>query len=339
MKKLTKWGIVLAVITIVEASIFGHYNSLLSDGGSTTTAQDTTQTDADPMLTLKNMNTLGPNQLVDITGDHSQIAYIDSQNVLHVRTFQSSKDVYTLPLLIKPVFLRWATDDVLIIGTEVDNGNTKNLRLSTISMTSGPNAQPRLIHEFDGVYPTANFMQVAESAATNDVYVLIGDEYSTVLYHFDTMSDLNEVSLGGRYVSNVGVTTTTDILYFQDHAEGTPNVLFYQSPNAPQLITRNAVLLKVIGNALYYGTLNQSGLVTSIVKYQSGNSTTALTLDTPADPKKIFMADNNDVFVVSDDSYEDLETKKSFPIPSGAQTLIQDNSLFILQPGMLSVQT
>lgn len=332
MKRLTKIGVVLASITAIEIAVFQHYNTLLNTKPAVAADAQTSHT-APTGIDVTGFKPFLNNSFLAVSDDHSRFAYIDSQSVLRVEDISTHKEIYSLQLLIKPVYLQWVNDDMLFIGTEVDNGGTKDLRLSTIDISSGT---LRLIQSFAGFSPDSTFKQISFSSYTNDVYVLIGNQYNSALYHFDTNGNINRVYLGGRYVSNIGVTSTTGELYFQDFAEGTKNVLVNSSSEI-HLIQRNAILLRVSGNVLYYGVLNSDGMVTSVAKYQNQTSTTVVTLPTPVDPSKILLTDDDEVVVLSDSAYTNLNDNQTVSLPAGAETLVKDNCLFIIRPNKVSV--
>jgi hypothetical protein len=332
LRRLTKIGIVLASITAVEIAVFQHYNSLLNTKPAVAADTDTKHA-ASTGIDVTGFKPFLDNRFLTVSNDHSRFAYIDSHNVLRVEDISTHKEIYSLQLLIKPVYLRWVNDDMLFIGTEIDNGGTKDLRLSTLDITSGT---LRLIQSFAGFAPDSTFKQISFSSYTNDVYVLIGNQYNSALYHFDTNGTVNRVYLGGRYVSNVGVTSTTGELYFQDFAEGTKNVLINTNSEV-HLIQRNAILLRVSRNVLYYGVLNSNGMVTSVAKYQNQSSTTVATLPTPVDPSKILLTEDDEVVVLSDSAYKNLNSNQTVSLPAGAETLVKDNCLFIIRPNKVSI--
>ncbi|MCF8567204.1 hypothetical protein LLE49_21010 [Alicyclobacillus tolerans] len=332
MKKWTRYVLALAVITGAELGVFGHYNGILASK-----KQSIQQQVQQPVVTNKLTGvSLLNSQEIAVSSDGTMFAYIDPKNVLHVRDVSTNKDIYTLQLNFTPLFISWIRNGSLFIGTEALNGGLKDLRLSTITISTN---NVRLIKDFAGFSPTATFQKVTYSQYTNDVYVLIADHSSSDLYHFDTNGNMSQVSLGGRYVSNIGVTSTTGLLFFQDFAAGTPNVLDYKNGQT-NLIQRDSTLLRVLDNTLYYGMLNSSNMVTAVYKYTDGGTPQqVVTLSQPVQPNQIYIAQDGHVLLCTTSSYTDLTTNKTVNYPSGSQILISSNALFdVTQSGTVTIK-
>lgn len=371
MKRLVKNLIYLGVITAVEVGLFAHYNQLLSVAKTATVAVSAPPVQQQKPNTLANINPLQPN-LVAISNDGQRLAYVTPSNKLLAVDVSTGKTLYSLQLQMKPVYLSWIRNDSLFIGTEVPDGNLQDLRLSTITLSTG---QLRLIHVFVGYATDATFRNVTFSPYTNDVYILIASSVASVMYHYDTNGNLTHVHLGGRYVTHAAATSTSAIVYFQDFALGTPNVLMRDHLGNVIVLQRNAALLRVIGNTLYYGKLDSQGNVTQVVSYKApavlgnpavngaangsasnvgggtsasasstvsgspssggtgtGTVITMATLPTPVPPSQVYVTDTHDVLVVSSTGIENLTTKQHITVPSGAQSVERSNSLLFLSP-------
>lgn len=262
MRRLVKNLIYLGIITAVEIGVFAHYNHLLSaakSGAVTATAKPVEE----KPTSLSGIQPLQQN-LVAVSDDGQRLAYVTKDKKLVAIDVSTGKTLYSLQLLMKPVYLGWIRNDSLFIGTEVPDGSLKDLRLSTITLSSG---KLRLIHVFAGFAADATFRNVTFSAYTNDVYCLIASKSASVMYHYDTNGNLNHVDLGGRYVTNADTTATSNIVYFQDFALGTPNMLMRDNQGKITVLQRNAALIRVVGNTVYYGLLDQQGNVTQVDSY------------------------------------------------------------------------
>ena len=265
MKRLTKNLIYLGVITAVEVGVFAHYNQLLSIAKNTPVAavSATAKPVQEKPTTLSGIHPLQPN-LMAVSSDGQRFAYVDQNDKLIAIDVATGKTLYSLQLLMKPAYLSWIRNDSLFIGTTVPDGNLQDLRLSTLTLSSG---QLRLIHVFAGYAPSATFRNVTFSPYTNDVYVLIASQSASVMYHYDTNGNLNHVHLGGRFVTHAAATATTAIVYFQDFDLGTPNLLMLDTAGNITVLQRNAAVLRVIGNTLYFGKLDSQGNVTEVDRY------------------------------------------------------------------------
>lgn len=328
MRKRTKIGLVLGAVTILEMGVFGYYNQFL--GGSHDSGGQS------PAVSLISIGKIAlpssSNPLMTISDDKQVFAYIDASNVLRTEDLILHTQLLHLQLDFHPVYLAWIGDQSLFIGTEYINGGIKALRLSTIDAQSG---QARLIHEFDGLTPDSTFRQIAYSKYTNDVYVLIGNHVSSVLYHFDTNGNMNAVDVGGRFLSNIGLSQTGDVLFFQDFAEGTPNLLKEDSSGNIQLIERNGILLRVIRNTLYFGHLNTQGDVVTVQSYGGGKLRTVATLSVPTTPDDVYVDSSGRVYLLSPSGILDGKGNKIISVSTEGTISTVGNAFFMLSSGSL----
>jgi sugar lactone lactonase YvrE len=116
-----------------------------------------------------------------------------------------------------------------------------------------------------------------------------------VLYHFDTNGKLTTVDLGGRFIKNIAVTQTGDTLYFEDYAQGSYNVGKLSSNGQLQILHRNCALVGVVGNTLYFGSIDSSGLVTRVYKNERGGPVLVKTFQTPVRSEDIMISQNGQV--------------------------------------------
>jgi len=365
MKRLTKNLMLLGVITVIEAGVFSHYNHLLSAAAAETGITATAPPADTKPETLPNIHLLSDN-LIAVSDDGQRLVYVDKNLVLHTVDFATGKTLYTLQLRFQPIYLRWIRDDSLFIGTQAVNGSLIDLRLSTITLSSG---KVRLIHVFSGFSTDATFRNVTFSPYTNDVYILIDGKSSSVMYHYDTNGNLNQVDVGGRVVTKAASTPTGNTVYFQDFAQNQPNFLMRDNAGTVTVLQRDAVLLRLIGTTAYYGKLDSQGNVTEIDTYTSstdngqgnssgntvGTSTTAssgntnkstelattstalqskvlMRLSTPTPPNQIYMTNNAEVVVAAPAGVMNLTTKRKPNIPSGSQAIIHSNGLLFVAP-------
>lgn len=275
----------LAVITAAQIYTFHHYNSILSgDTGSVSVPHQTTQTVAIADQLLKKY------PLCAVSEDGTMAAYVDNKNQVNIYDLTANKVVSTTPEDYPVQYLKWIEDDDVFVG-EIESPGT--LPLYTVD-ASGTGTQ-RLVYTFSELGATDTFKAIAYTLSTNDTYVLIGSDYGSVVYHFDTNNNLTDVDLGGRIIKNIAVTTTGDVLYFEDFAEGTFNLLSY-SNGTTELLYRDTALICVVDNTLYYGSLNSNGYVTAVYRYNaSGQPTLMKTLKTPTLASQISVSDDGTV--------------------------------------------
>ena len=309
------------LVTIGEWALFSHYDALVS--GREVVQPSTVQ--PKPMETLKGIYVQNDNpKLVALSDDGQLLAYVDPQNVLRAVDTTTGKEVFSKVLNHQATIIDWIGDDSLFVGTQIDEGATKTLVLNTIDVSTG---DVRVIQEFQGFSQDANFQAITYSPYTNDVYVLITGDTSSVMYHFDTNGNMSEVNLGGRYVTNAAVTQTNDTLFFQDQDEGIDNVLKCDNQGNIQLLHSNSRILRVLNDTLFLSVLDNNGNVVRIDEEHDGVISKFLTLANPAPPDKVFIDDEGHVIVVSGNAYTDERTNKTTPLPQYNNLVISDNAM------------
>lgn len=277
----------LVVVTAAQIYTFNHYNSILSgDSGSVSPPHQTQQT-----ITIAD-NLLKVYPLCAISEDGTMAAYVDSKNQVNIFDLSTNKLVSTTAENYPVQYIKWIEDDNVFVGVIQSPGT---LVLRTVD-ASGTGMQ-RDVYTFSELGATDVFKAIAYTLSTNDTYVLIGSDYGSLVYHFDTNNNLTTIDLGGRIIKNIAVTTTGDVLYFEDFADGTFNLLSYTS-GTTNLLYRNAALISVLDNTLYYGTLDSNGYVTAVYRYNStGQPTLIKTLSVPTLASKISVSDDGTVTV------------------------------------------
>lgn len=359
MKRLTRNLIYLGLITTIEVGVFQHYNNLLV-AASRATATTALNTAVQPTV-LRNIQVL-QNNLAAVSDTGQSFAYVDPHEMLHVVDLQTGQEIYHLQLLYQPVYLSWIRNDSLFIGTTAPDGQLQDLRLSTISLLgggsltnttgSGSNSQTtssanatsgsatansaaansvRLLHVFTGYGTNATFKQIAFSPYTNDVYILIASSSASVVYHYGTNGNLEHIHLGGRYVTDVAMTRTAGVMYFQDLSSGTPNVWLFSRINGPSLVQRNAVIVRVLGNDLYYGSVDGNGNVTAVYRDVNGKPSLVTSLTTPLSQQDVFVNDQGQVVTVNNGEKANVSTGETTSL-NGAQVVRRENALIFLSP-------
>ncbi|MCL6598084.1 MAG: hypothetical protein K6T81_05025 [Alicyclobacillus macrosporangiidus] len=302
----------VAVVTAVQVGTFYHYNAILA-GAQPSAENRTAQAPSRPNDTAKQqlakLKQLHPTLAVSDDGRYA--AYADDGHQVHVVELGKPNEVASVQMKAPVVYLKWVQDSALFVGEKFDAGSDHRLALATIDVST---QTVRLIQTFSHLYATTTFKDIEFSDTTNDIYVLIGNSQSDQVYHFNIMSEMSEVPLGGRRIDRIAVSATTNDLYVQDFAEGTHNVLVYNKYGLT-LIRRNAALLRAVDNDLYYAALNDSGEATAVYRYSppttsartgnatagtsSGTGTSSLvkTLDAPVDPAALQVSDDGAISV------------------------------------------
>jgi len=289
--------IFVGVMTSLQVLFLSHYNHLLHVATSPI-SQGTKNTVGAAEVPTTELNTQlkqlsGRYQPLAVSHNTQFVAYMTSSNQLIVKNLSNQSVVATVQLKAPVVYLGWIRNDSVFVGEKFSVGNDNRLTLATIDVGT---QSVRIVHTYSWLGADVIFKKITYSPYTNDVYVLIGNSTSTTLYHYDTMGSSEILSLGGRYVENVAVGQLKDLLYFQDYASGTRNVLVYQN-GTTSLVHLNSVIIGVVGNNMYYGTLNSAGLVTAVYKYVNGSSVTVASYNSPIDVSTIAVSDTGKVTV------------------------------------------
>ena len=141
--------------------------------------------------------------------------------------------------------------------------------------------------------PDARITKVTYSTETNDIFVLIEAGGVSEVYHVGTMETVQPVTVPPGYIKNIAMTETGDNLYLEINQGGQWNVVrLYQTSQTSsytpefqmnwQLVKSNAALIGVVGNTLYYGTVNANGLVTAVYRQTSDGDALVKQLSQPA---------------------------------------------------------
>lgn len=191
------------------------------------------------------------------------VAYVDAQNVLHIENLTTQKSLSTVSNSYPVDYIEWIGNDSVFVDEKQSGGA---LLLERVDANTG---SKQMIHTFSGLLSSDDIVKIAYSTETNDTYVLVGNPNNTVVYHFDTNGNINSVNLGGRYIKNVAVSETGDTLYFEDYAAGSFNIGELPLNGQVNIMYRDRALVGVVGNTVYLGTINSSGLVTAVYTDQS----------------------------------------------------------------------
>jgi hypothetical protein len=264
-----KIALFLVLVTGAQVYAFHHYNSILT--GSIHVKTNVEQPVKPPSIdTQKEIASLTKQYPVSAASeDNTSFAYVDNQNVLYIKDLVHNTILATVNNTYPVQYLEWIGNESVFVGEQESPGV---LELKTVDANSGTE---RVIHTFSGLSAADSFKKIAYTVLTNDVYILIGSDTSSVVYHYDTNSNLNVIYLGGRYIKNIEVSQTGNQLYFEDYVSGSFNVLV-RSQGSVHLISRNSALISVADNTLYYGSVDQNGLVTAVYKYDDSTGTGVL---------------------------------------------------------------
>lgn len=308
------------VVSPLQWWLFSHYNGILKEPQTSASAEARTKVTPKALLDANQEMTSLSKQYaaVALSDDEKTIAYVDSSQNVHLKSLVNGQDTTLVQMKAPVVYLKWIRNDSVFVGEKFSVSGVPHLTLATVDVQT---KDPRVIKTFSGLSSTTTFEKIAFSHFTNNVYVLLGSKFSSLLYHFDTNGTPTVLSMDGRLVQNVDVGQTNGDLFFQDFAEGTKNVLLYEN-NTPHLIQRNCVILGVVDNDLYYGALDSNGFVDEVFVYpttspsaaSSGGSTNTTssnqsttpdngppslvkTLSTPVEPSRISITNDKQIVI------------------------------------------
>ncbi|GGI98584.1 hypothetical protein GCM10010885_05100 [Alicyclobacillus cellulosilyticus] len=320
-----------AVVTGTEWITFRYYDHLL--GGAAVSAA----APARPAFSVRPVHGVlpagGNPNLVAVTADGTQLAYVGQDAVLRVVDVATGRVTFTRALQAPADYVEWISGTNLFVGTVKDHAQTRDLELNTIDTSL---QDFREVQTFSYLGKSSDFLHIAFSPFTNDIYVVIGNAVSTVVYHFDTNGALSEVPLGFPRVDAVGVAQTTGVMYFAVTTGSGPAVYAYQHGQST-LLVRGAVLLGVVGDAVYCGVLDAQGRVTEVLRFPAGagKAQPAAKLPDPVPPAAVGVDDEGHVFVVAGTVCRDVTAHVSIPLPAYDRASIVGGALLLFRHGAL----
>jgi hypothetical protein len=333
--------IFLFIVTLAQTSVFTFYNRLLGKSSEPDSVHPQEQVQqqeqaASAQPIQEEPKELKENQLLfdgevrhaSLSDSGQMAAYTDSQNTLHIKDLTADKEVYSLASNEPVEYISWIQDNGLLIGTSKDNGGSKELTLKTVMLS---NKSVRTIRKIAPVTDSSTFKEITFSPYTNDIYILIGNEQISRLYHIGTNGDFKPMEISSYYIDKVAMSSTKNELFFQDIKDKIP-YLHAKEEKETKRIQQNAVILRSIEDMLYYGTLDASGNVTAVYSYVNGNSKKVAGLSEPAKPNHLFVKEDGTVIQLKEDRYKNVKTGKEAPFPISGKAVVRNNGVFLLSP-------
>ncbi|MBF8377401.1 hypothetical protein IW967_05875 [Alicyclobacillus mali] len=233
---------------------------------------------------------------VTISPNGEYATYVTSDasgwDTVHVVQLDSGTQVSQATNLYPVQYVDWLGNAEVFVGEQRSPGN---LELNTFYVSNGLQADETAasVPVFSNLAPDARIVKVTYSTETNDIFVLIDAGGSTAVYHVGTMETIQPVTVPPGYIKNIAMTQTGDNLYLEINQNGQWNVVrLYQTSQTSsytaefqmdwQTVKSNAALIGVVGNTLYYGTVNANGLVTAVYRQTSGGDELLRQLGQPA---------------------------------------------------------
>lgn len=307
----------VGIVTIGQLLVFHHYNALFSANAglakskstnsatsNSTNSQTAKQKQQMSVVRAKEEQALQGQgyRFITVSPAEDYITYLDSSNVLHVEDVKTRKDVSAAKNPYKVEYVSWienphASSTYVLVGEQIRPGD---LELKTVDVSDG---SQQIIAHMSGLSADAAIHKVVFSFLTNQIYILVNTKSHSAIYHIGTMKHVTQIPIGGRFIKNIAVSETNHRLYFEDRLNGSYNVLYFDDQYVPHRVHLNAALVTVVGNTLYYGKINGSGLVTSVYKLDgNGNSTLIKTLSNPTSASNIQVSNSGDIQINSSTS-------------------------------------
>jgi hypothetical protein len=319
---------IIIIITILEAGVYGYYNHMLNSNNAMATTAPAKAKEVKEVKKVKpNSYTQLANEkvkLISISENQKFVASVDQNNKLQITDLDSNQEVYSSTEKSDIVYLKFIRSDSLFIGIKTEN---KDLVLKTIQI--GANRE-RTIKTFTDVSPTSTFKSITYSPFTNDVYILIGNDVNTKMYHFDTNGQMTALPSQFSYIENPMMLASKNVLFFEDKHN---NIWMSQDNKSLKKIAENATLLAVNDDTIYYGSLDQDGKVVSIHEYKNGEKQDIYQLPTPVLGSRILINKDGNVFYEKNYTFYDTNLNKSYPIPKDASSVfVENHKMFVLTP-------
>ncbi|SIS97465.1 hypothetical protein [Alicyclobacillus vulcanalis] len=267
-----------ALCTACESLFFYHLNHLLVSQQVASQQEIQAAMHRRAQVELAELKRQYPGVTVSPNGQYATYVTSDASGwyAVHVVRLDTGAQVSEASNLYPVQYVDWLGNAEVFVGEERSPGN---LELNTFYVSNGLQADETAasVPVFSNLSPDARIVKVTYSTETNDIFVLIDAGGSTEVYHVGTMETIQPVTVPPGYIKNIAMTQTGDNLYLEINQGGQWNVVrLYQTSQTSsytaefqmdsQLVKSNAALIGVIGNTLYYGTVNGNGLVTAVYR-------------------------------------------------------------------------
>lgn len=314
--------IIILSITLLEFFCLSYYNNLITtqqNGGidkATVVKNDEIKPKDYEGLTRISDSKLN---LVAETEDGSYIAYTDAKNNISIRDIQSSKIVYAKKEDRKIIYIKWIRKDNLFIATEKIVNGSKEITIQTFNLS---NKTERTIKTFTQISATSIIKTITFSEFTNDVYILIGNDKVTRIYHLDTNGNMSSVESQGKYMTDILVTATNNTLFMEEYNNEKYSV--YKKENQAydaQIVKTDARILNVVGDDLYLGVEDTNKQITDIYSYGDKTLEKIISLHEPVKKNAVYVSSKGEIWSVNSVSMfnESKGIKKPFPTTGTAR--------------------
>ncbi|WP_157071038.1 hypothetical protein [Alicyclobacillus acidiphilus] len=304
----------VALLTLSQVLFLHHMNRLFYVQEKRTQAEIEQLLNPSLILSAKAKQILAQLQheyagvTVSPNGQYATYLEEGATDAVHVESLATGKPVSVATDLYPVQYIGWLDDEEVFVGEQITPGE---LELNTFYVSTGQQADVTAgsVPVFSELSSDAQIVKVTYSSQTNDIFVLINSSESSALYHIGTMEDVQSVPYGGGYVKNIALTQDGTTLYIEENIDGSWDVVRLRqesttssySPEfdmSQQVVQSNAALLGTVNNTLYYGTVNQNGLVVAIYK-EDANGKTALVehLNSPTMASDILIDEGGHIFV------------------------------------------
>ncbi len=261
------------------------------------------------------------NLILALSPSGYSISYAETNGKLFVGDMASPADVEELSFAGSISNIKWIDNQSLLLVTASETSYSKNFVLYRYDFA---NHQRRLIYPFTGFQKDDFIQSIGFTVATNDTYIVIGNGQKNIVYQFNTNGILFQADLGGLVPVQICMGETNRNVYFQD----IHNMLYVKSEEngSIHLIAKDAVLIRNIGNDIYYGIL-KNGSIVSVCKYENDSSSIVESLPKPISKSNLYVDHNGMVFTWN--KQELRNEKHVWKVPSGFQMRMGDGGLFI----------
>lgn len=317
-RNMKNFIIVLLSITLLEILGLAYYNNLIATQKNTGINDATIIKEGETKpIDYEGFTRVSDTkiELASSTENRTYLAFTDAKNNVSVRDMNAGKVVYTKKEERKVIYLKWIRNDTLFIATEKIENGSKEIEIKTFTLS---NQVERTIKTFTQISATSSVKTITFSEFTNDVYILIGNQNISRIYHFDTNGNMSSVESGGKYITDISVSTTDNTLYLEESKNGVYSV--YKLVNQTYYLEKvesGARLLHVVDETLYIGNEDENNLITDIYTYEYDTLEKQQTLNEPVKKEFLFISSKGDVWTVN--SVSTLNTtsgqRKSFSTP------------------------
>ena len=321
--------------------VLAYYNNLIfeqeKNGVNNATVEKETDEEKDEHIEgISKLSNSSVDHLA-MTESRATVAYVDNKKNLVIRDMKTNKVMDTKKEEHNIIYLKWIRNDTLFFATENAVDGSKEIAIHTYTLS---NQAERVIKNFTQISKTSTVKKIAFSEFTNDVYILIGNENVSRVYHFDTNGNMSSVETQGKYIVDIAVTNTDNTLYMEVYENNAHAI--YQLKNETyylQKVESDSRLIDVLEDVLYLGVEDQNQNIVEMYTYENEGLKNELRLDAPTAKENLFIDSSGEIHTVSPKGIYNETKRKLTSLPTDGTPAVFGSAVVIKKSNIVYLMT